>query len=36
MRDLDLALIGNGRLGLLVDARATVVWGCSPRFDGSR
>ena len=34
MRDLDLALIGNGRLGLLVDARGTVVWGCYPRFDG--
>ncbi len=34
MRDLDLALIGNGRLGLLIDARGTVVWGCYPRFDG--
>ena len=34
MRDLDLALIGNGRLALLVDARGTVVWGCYPRFDG--
>jgi GH15 family glucan-1,4-alpha-glucosidase len=34
MRTLDLALIGNGRIGLLVDAEATVVWGCYPAFDG--
>jgi GH15 family glucan-1,4-alpha-glucosidase len=34
MADLDLALIGNGAIGLLVDARGTVVWGCLPRFDG--
>jgi GH15 family glucan-1,4-alpha-glucosidase len=33
-RHLDLALIGNGRIGLLVDPDATVVWGCFPRFDG--
>ena len=33
-RNLDLALIGNGRIGLLVDAEGTVVWGCFPRFDG--
>lgn len=26
MRDLDPSLIGNGRLGLLVDARGTAVW----------
>src|SRR5262245_14648666 len=34
MRDLDLALIGNGAIGLLVDAAGTIVWGCYPRFDG--
>jgi GH15 family glucan-1,4-alpha-glucosidase len=34
VRNLDLALIGNGRIGLLVDANATFVWGCFPRFDG--
>jgi GH15 family glucan-1,4-alpha-glucosidase len=33
-RHLDLALIGNGRIGLLVDPEGTVVWGCFPRFDG--
>jgi GH15 family glucan-1,4-alpha-glucosidase len=33
-RTLDLALIGNGRIGLLVDPEGTVVWGCFPRFDG--
>ena len=33
-RDLDLALIGNGAIGLLVDPHGTVVWGCFPRFDG--
>jgi GH15 family glucan-1,4-alpha-glucosidase len=33
-RHLDLALIGNGRIGLLVDPDGTVVWGCFPRFDG--
>jgi len=32
--DLELALIGNGRIGALVDARASIVWGCFPRFDG--
>jgi GH15 family glucan-1,4-alpha-glucosidase len=31
---LDLALIGNGTLGALVDARGSVVWCCFPRFDG--
>ena len=30
----DLALIGNGTIGLLVDGAARVVWGCFPRFDG--
>ncbi len=34
MRNLDLALVGNGRIGLLIDASGTVVWGCFPRFDG--
>ena len=34
MRNLDLALIGNGAIGLLVDPDGTVVWGCFPRFDG--
>jgi len=33
MRTLDLALVGNGRIGLLVDRAGTVVWGCFPRFD---
>ena len=32
--DLELALIGNGRIGALVDANASIVWGCFPRFDG--
>ncbi|MCL4762459.1 MAG: glycoside hydrolase family 15 protein, partial [Burkholderiales bacterium] len=34
MRTLDLALIGNGRIGLLLDAAGRIVWGCFPRFDG--
>ena len=34
MRSLDLALIGNGAIGLLLDANGTVVWGCFPRLDG--
>jgi GH15 family glucan-1,4-alpha-glucosidase len=34
MRTLDLALVGNGRVGLLIDAAGRVVWGCYPRFDG--
>ncbi len=34
MRTLDLALIGNGSVGALVDARANITWGCFPRFDG--
>ena len=33
-RTLDLALIGNGRIGALVDARASIVWACFPGFDG--
>src|SRR5437868_10902124 len=31
---LDLALIGNGRIGALIDAQGAVVWCCFPRFDG--
>jgi GH15 family glucan-1,4-alpha-glucosidase len=31
--DLDLALIGNGRIGALVDRHARIVWWCFPRFD---
>ena len=31
---LDLALIGNGAIGALIDARGTIVWCCFPRFDG--
>jgi GH15 family glucan-1,4-alpha-glucosidase len=34
MHNLDLALIGNCTIGALVDARATITWGCFPRFDG--
>jgi GH15 family glucan-1,4-alpha-glucosidase len=34
MSTLDLALIGNCTVGALVDARAKIVWGCFPRFDG--
>ena len=34
MTSLDLALIGNGAIGALIDARGTVVWCCFPRFDG--
>ena len=32
-QDLDLALIGNCRVGALVDRRARIVWWCFPRFD---
>ncbi len=31
---LDLALIGNGRIAMLVDAMGSVVWGCFPQIDG--
>ena len=34
MKSLDLALIGNCTVGALLDARATITWGCFPRFDG--
>ncbi|MGH6873107.1 MAG: glycoside hydrolase family 15 protein [Rhizomicrobium sp.] len=32
--DLDLAVIGNGRIAALVDRCARLVWWCFPRFDG--
>jgi GH15 family glucan-1,4-alpha-glucosidase len=31
---LDLALVGNGSIGALIDAQGAVVWCCFPRFDG--
>ena len=31
---LDLAIVGNSRIGALIDAAASVVWMCVPRFDG--
>jgi GH15 family glucan-1,4-alpha-glucosidase len=31
---LDLALIGNGAVSGLVDAKGEFVWSCLPRFDG--
>ena len=34
MTSLDLALIGNGTVGALVDPLGEVVWACVPRFDG--
>ena len=34
MTSLDLALVGNGAIGALMDAQGTVVWCCLPRFDG--
>ena len=34
MTSLDLALIGNGTIGALVDGRGNFVWTCFPRFDG--
>ena len=34
MSSLDLALIGNGAIGVLLDSSADMVWGCFPRFDG--
>ena len=30
---LELALVGNGQVGFLIDAEARIVWGCMPRFD---
>ncbi len=34
MTTLDLALIGNGSIGALLDGEASVAWCCFPRFDG--
>lgn len=34
MSSLDLALVGNGSIGALIDAKGAVVWCCFPRFDG--
>ena len=31
---LDLALIGNGTVAALIDAKAEIVWACVPRLDG--
>ncbi len=31
---LDLALVGNGSIGALIDARGAVAWCCFPSFDG--
>ena len=31
---LDLAVIGNSRIGALIDTDASIVWMCVPRFDG--
>jgi GH15 family glucan-1,4-alpha-glucosidase len=31
---LDLALVGNGTIGALIDPTGQVVWSCFPRFDG--
>jgi len=34
MNTLDLGIIGNCSIAALVDAQATIVWGCFPRIDG--
>ncbi|MGH7521126.1 MAG: glycoside hydrolase family 15 protein, partial [Gemmatimonadales bacterium] len=34
MASLDLALIGNGTIGALVDHAGEINWACFPRFDG--
>jgi len=31
---MDLAIVGNGSIGALIDAKGGVVWCCFPRFDG--
>ena len=31
---LELGLIGNCRIGALIDGRGEIVWSCLPRFDG--
>jgi len=32
-KNLDLAVIGNGRVAALVDPQARITWWCFPRFD---
>lgn len=34
-QNLDLGLIGNGRIAALVTPLARIVWWCQPRFDGN-
>jgi len=31
---VDLGLIGNGRIGALINNSGEIVWSCLPRFDG--
>src|SRR3546814_4812625 len=33
MSSLDLAIVGNCSFGALIDAKASIVWCCMPRFD---
>ncbi len=33
MSSLDIALIGNGGIGAIIDRQGEVVWACMPRFD---
>ena len=33
-RSIDLGVIGNCEVAALVDADASIVWGCLPRLDG--
>jgi GH15 family glucan-1,4-alpha-glucosidase len=33
-QNLDLAVIGNGRVAALVNTNGRIVWWCTPRFDG--
>jgi GH15 family glucan-1,4-alpha-glucosidase len=34
MATLDLAIIGNGTIGALIDRQTEITWACFPRFDG--
>ena len=34
MATLDLALVGNGTVGALIDPAGEITWACFPRFDG--
>ena len=34
MTSLDLAMIGNGTIGVLINPQGDIVWACFPRFDG--